>query len=167
MGEVRARRVSAPPGGTAVETSGIPKRMLVLGGAVAVSLGVLAAVLLGAGQKKEVERAAPGTGVEGEPVTAAQIPRAQPIAPPVVEQPQLRTGDPAAAVDQLRRAFAKARLYSQISVQGDQLELRSSACGDRQLETLLSQVSAQLAESGLHRVRCLEPHGQVVFSREL
>lgn len=158
--------MSAPPGGTAVETSGIPKRALVLGGAAAVSLGVVAAVLLGAG-KKEVVRATPGAGLESAAPTPVPLPRAQPIAAPVAEQPQLRTGNPAAAVEQLRRAFGKARLYSQISVQGDLLELRSSSCGDRQLETLLTQVSAQLSESGLHRVRCLEPHGQVVFSREL
>ncbi len=149
-----------------METSGIPKRFLVLGGAVAVSLGVATAVLLGAGEN-EGERAAPRAGVESETAPPAPIPRAQPIAEPVAEQPQLRASDPAASVEQLRRAFGKARLYSQISVQGDQLELRSSACGDRQLEALLSQVSAQLTESGLHRVRCLEPHGQVVFSREL
>jgi hypothetical protein len=159
--------MSAPPSGTAVEASGVSRRMLVMGGAVAASLGILAAVLLGADGQDEARKVEPAANPATESAAPARIPPAVPLAAPQVTQPQLRTGEQAAAVEQLRRAFGKARLYSQISIQGDQLELRSSACQDRQLIELLSQSSARLGESGLHRVRCLEPHGQVVFSREL
>ena len=159
--------MSAPPSGTAVEASAVSKRTLVMGGAVAASLGILAAVVLGAGGRDEARKVEPAASPAQDSAAPVRIPRAAPIAVPPVAQPQLRMGDQAAAVEQLRRAFGKARLYSQISIQGDQLELRSSACQDRQLIDVLSQSSAQLGESGLHRVRCLEPHGQVVFSREL
>lgn len=167
MADGRARRVSAPPSGTAVERSGPPPRALLLVGGAAAGLGVILAVLLarGGAEATPPEPSAPSQAPAVE--TAPVIDETPLLAPVAVTPAKAAVVSQAAAVEQLRRAFGKARLYSQISVAGDQLELRSSACEDQQLGDLLEQSRTQLAESGLHRVRCLQPHGQVVFSREL
>lgn len=158
--------MSGPPSGTAVEPSGVAPRTILLAGGVAAGIGILLAVLLTTGRGKA---AAPPALPQPTPVVATQTPAiaAPAVVAPVTTAPTVVVVTQAAALEQLRRAFAKARLYSQISVAGDQLELRSSSCEDHQLGDLLEQSRAQLAESGLHRVRCLQPHGQVVFTREL
>lgn len=157
--------MSGPPSGTAVEARGLSPKLL--GAGAAIALSALAVVLAVATSGNDAPRPAATT----EPTTAPEAPPPQRPAAPTPPLPQFApTTTPtsqAAAVDQLRRAFAKARLYSQISVQGDELELRSASCEDSQLSALLTQSRTALTESGLHRVRCLQPHGQVVFSREL
>lgn len=167
MPDGRARRVSAPPSGTAVERSGSPPRALLLVGGAAAGIGVLLAVLLARGGAEATPTPSPAPSQAPE-VEMVPVINETPVAAPVEVTPvKAAAVSQAAAVEQLRRAFGKARLYSQISVAGDQLELRSSACEDQQLGDLLERSRTQLAESGLHRVRCLQPHGQVVFSREL
>lgn len=158
--------MSGPPSGTAVEPSGVAPRTVLLASGVAVGVGVLLAVLLTTGKDKGT---APPAPPQPTPVVAAPTPAvvAPAVVAPTTTGPTVVVVTQDAALEQLRRAFAKARLYSQISVAGDQLELRSSSCEDRQLGDLLDQSRAQLAGSGLHRVRCLQPHGQVVFTREL
>jgi hypothetical protein len=163
--DARRRRTSAPPSGTALAPA--PRIGWWLGGgAAALSLIAAAALLTGddepaptAGAAIEPELAVP------EPAVRQALPR-----PALSSEPGPTPGggvSQAIAVDELRRAFGKARLYSQLSLQGDQLELRSTSCDDPQLAQLLDQVIDRLKQSGLHRVRCLQPHGQVVFSRDL
>ncbi len=166
-GGERARRISAPPSGTAVAPSRVAPRTFALVGAVALSAGVLAAVLIGMNDRRKPPEAPVATAPSSAlPAPQLAVPPPRFTAPQVLQPAQVQV-NPSGAVEQLRRAFAKARLYSQISVSGDVLELRSSACEDGQLVDLLDQSSATLTESGLHRVRCLQPHGQVVFTREL
>jgi hypothetical protein len=103
-------------------------------------------------------------------LASADEPAPTPTPAPVVAEPAREAAtevNQAAALDQLRREFGKARLYSQISVQGEQLELRSTSCSDSQLTGLLEQSRSLLTHSGLRHIRCLQPHGQVVFSRDL
>jgi hypothetical protein len=158
--------MSGPPSGTAVESSGIAPRTLLFAGGIAIGIGVLLAVLLTSGKGTSGK---PGVLPQPAPVVEAVQPAVvEPVVvAPAAPPPTVIVVTQASALEHLRRAFAKARVYSQISVTGDQLELRSSACEDRQLGDLLEQSRALLSESGLHRVRCLQPHGQVVFTREL
>lgn len=166
MADGRTRRVSAPPSGTAVERSGPPPRALLLVGGAAAGIGVLLAVLLTRGGAEATSPPAePGQAPAVE--TAPVIDETPLVAPVAVTPAKAAPVSQAAALEQLRSAFGKARLYSQISVAGDQLELRSSSCEEQQLGDLLERSRTMLAEAGLHRVRCLQPHGQVVFSREL
>lgn len=166
--DARARRVSAPPSGTAVERAGPPPRVFWVIGAVAAALGVSLAVLLARGESQATTAEEPPPREPSPEVTTPFIDETPIVTAPVApEVPQLAKVSQATAVEQLRRTFGKARLYSQISTVGDQLELRSAACDDQQLRDLLDQARTTLTESGLHRVRCLLPHGQVVFAREL
>jgi hypothetical protein len=158
--------MSAPPSGTSVETPRLSPRLLGAGAAIALSaVAVVAAVATSGGD----DVARPAAAAEPPPPAAPEAVRRPPAAPLPLPQPAVARGaaNQAAAIEQLRRAFAKARLYSQISVQGADLELRSAACEDAQLAALLAQSRTALTESGLRSVRCLQPHGQVVFSREL
>lgn len=161
----RSRRTSAPPSGTALAPEA-PSWGRWVGVGVAVS--VAGAVLLFALGGDAPRERAPEVD-EAPPQEVAPIAATRPA--PVAFEPESGSAptvvSQAVAIDQLRRAFGKARLYSQLSMQGDQLELRSAACDDPRLSELLDQVTATLHESGLRRVRCLQPHGQVVFSREL
>lgn len=155
--------MSGPPGGTAVEAPRFPARMIAAGVAIALAALVVVLVSLGGDEPARPRAAAP----EPPPAAPEMVQAVAPIAPVPVTEAASGAISQSSAVEQLRRAFGKARLYSQISVQGDELELRSASCDDSQLADLLTRSRAALTESGLRRVRCLQPHGQVVFSREL
>jgi hypothetical protein len=160
----RAKRLSGPPSGTSVEPSS-PSRQLIIGAAAgAVALALVAWVALRSGPTKAASPPATAGSASVEeptPPAAAALVVAE---PPRQAAEEVNQG---AAIDQLRREFGKARLYSQISVEGEQLELRSNSCGDSQLVGLLEQARSLLTHSGLRHIRCLQPHGQVVFSRDL
>lgn len=161
----RGKRLSVPPGGTSVEKPRISSGRMAAGIAVVAAMGIAAAFSLGRGGVAPARTALPQPEQSvGEIVT-------QIAAPLPFEDPGSDSGavpvTQTAALEQLRRAFAKARLYSQISVRGDEMELRSTSCGATELGELLEQSRSALSDSGIRRVRCLQPHGQVVFSRAL
>ena len=164
----RARRVSSPPGGTAVAAPTMRSRWLLAGFAVAAGAGVAAAVLVASGGRSAPSSspaAAEPAGDTAALVVAAAPAPAAPGGPSAEEGPALPQG--AAAIAGLRRAMGKARVYAQLAPDGDRLELRSSSCEDARLSALLEEAKAPLQQSGFRRVRCLQPHGQVVFERDL
>jgi hypothetical protein len=145
-------------------------RWLIAGAAASIAVGALAAVLLvrqgGAaavvpeGQAGEVPEQRGQRG-QREPAPAAvpsEVAAPEPVAAPPAS---------AAALGGLRSMLGKARLFAQLASAGDRLELRSASCGDSQLPTLLAEARDSLWQAGIRRVRCLEPHGQVVFERDL
>jgi hypothetical protein len=136
---------------------------LIAGGVLVTGAIIAMILLLRSGDTKSPAGVPPATA-EGSDDGTTQL-----AAPVAVEAPPRALSaevNQTAAVEQLRRQFGKARLYSQISVVGDQLELRSTSCEDKQLVDRIEEARPLLTESGLRHVRCLQPHGQVVFSRD-
>lgn len=139
-------------------------RWLVAGAAASVAVGALAAVLLvrqGGTVAVAPEGQAGGVSEQREPAPPAVVSE--------VEAPEPEAAPPvsAEALTGLRSMLGKARLFAQLASAGDRLELRSASCGDSQLPTLLAEARDSLWQAGIRRVRCLEPHGQVVFERDL
>lgn len=167
--EGRARRISAPPGGTAVEVPPGRGRWLALGLLLAVACGAGAAVALTRGPQSSAPPAPASEGVDERAAEAAE-----PVGRPAgarrgsapASAPAQRP-NPADAIGTLRRALSKARLFAQLAPDGEHLELRSASCDDSRLGALLDEAKEALVESGFRRVRCLQPHGQVVFERDL
>lgn len=147
----------APPSGS--------PRWLVAGAAASVVVGVVAALLLVRRSEPAVSAPAPSAGevvAEVEVQQATAVPEA--FASPEAEAAPVVS---AGALSGLRSMLGKARLFAQLASFGDRLELRSASCEDSQLAALLAEAREGLWQAGFRRVRCLAPHGQVVFERDL
>lgn len=146
-----------------MERTGARPAWVVAGLGLAVAAGVAVAVLRGGVASRADEPAAE----EPAPVSAplvTEAPAAQASAGPGT--PVLATNS-ANAIGALRAALGKARVYAQLAPDGDRLELRSGSCEEARFTALLDEFRATLQQAGFRRVRCLQPHGQVVFERDL
>lgn len=146
----------APPSGSS--------RWLVAGAAASVAVGAVAALLLA---RRPAPAASAPVQIEGEVLEEREAPPSSVAPEAVTPEPAAAPVASAGALGGLRSMLGKARLFAQLASAGDRLELRSASCDDSQLPTLLAEARDALLQAGIRRVRCLEPHGQVVFERDL
>jgi hypothetical protein len=93
--------------------------------------------------------------------TSAAVSESTGVALPVVPP---RRKDPSGAADQVEAALANERLYAKVTVQGGTVELRSSFCTESRLRAIVDGAAARFAAEGVASVRCVEPHGALVFT---
>lgn len=158
---------SSAAGGTAVAgpSGGMPVMAFVIGGVVALAI-VLFFALRGGGKKDE-PAAQPETAVSPEAPTAT-TPEADPTAAPDPSGGSaVAQRDPRAATSALDRALKKERLWGNVEVRGDRVDIRSSGCGDPGMKPLIEANASALRDGGLTHLRCLEQSGGVVFERDL
>lgn len=159
----RARRISGAPGGTSMAPAPSSSRWLVAGAAASIAVGALAAFLL----VRRPPAAAPPPASEQGALEAPGEPEPSAIVAPAEATPVAAPPASSEALGGLRSMLGKARLFAQLASAGDRLELRSASCDDSQLPVLLAEAREALWQAGIRHVRCLEPHGQVVFERDL
>jgi hypothetical protein len=90
---------------------------------------------------------------EGE-VALAPAPGAEPV-------------EAATALRQLDEALRSERLWAKLRVAGALIEIESALCDDAAMWPAIAGVAEALHASGARAVRCLAPHGAVVFERDL
>ena len=68
---------------------------------------------------------------------------------------------------ELRRTLERQRLWSQVTVTGDRVDVQSSSCDDPAMAPLLDSAAPAFKAAGLTSLRCLEQSGRVVTDRDL
>jgi hypothetical protein len=164
-GSGRIKRTTVEPGGTAVDSGGgFPWAAVIV--AVVVAAGI--ALFFGfRGGGKKVEP----TTTPAEPVAGTAAP-----APPPTAGPAPNVASPAQPVEapsphvlgaELDRQLKRQRLWSNVTVSGDRVDVRSQSCGDPQMKPALDAGTAGFHAAGLTKLRCMEQSGRVVFERDL
>lgn len=156
-------------GGTSVGGGGgLPVIPLLVGGGAA-----LAVVLFFALRKDTPATTTPApedAQVEVEPSGTAVSPP-EPTALPDPGAPDPTAGsaapDPTAAAAAFDRALKRERLWGTVSAVGERVDVRTGACNDPGMATLVARSSTLLRGAGLTRLRCMEQSGAVVFERDL
>jgi hypothetical protein len=167
-GSGRAKRATAEPGGTALESRDFPVAPFVA------ALGVAAAIIVvfsvrSAGKKTDVAARTLPAPIEAvaaplpplRPTAAAEAP--SPVAPGAAAQLQ----DPRIAAAELETALRFQRLWGRVEIAGARIDLRSGSCSDRAMRPLIESKKAVLRGAGLTRLRCVEQSGAVVFEHDL
>jgi hypothetical protein len=166
-----ARNSISPVGGTVVEDK--PNSWPI----IAIVIGIVVAILIGwqvkaafedyrhkvrhirdGGIVEEPETAPVQQPVINEPLTPAQQPPTQPVAPTV-------HADDIAHL--LESNLKKQRLWSTVTVTGDHVDVRSGACADAGMKPSIEALATSFHAAGLTQLRCLEQSGAVVFARAL
>jgi hypothetical protein len=156
-------------GGTAVEET--RKWPLYAGIGVAV-VGVIAIIALGSGSKSK-PKAAPTTNTAQptaqEPTTQQTVDTS---APPFQDDPQQRAQptnrpDPATVAAGLEHDLKKQRLWANVTISGNAVEVRSGSCGDAGMAPMLDGAAPAFKAAGLTKLRCVEQSGRVVSDRDL
>lgn len=163
----RAKRATAEPGGTAVETRGFPVAPVAIGGAV-VLVALVVVLSLRGGTKPAEPAAPPAPG----PIAAIAAPvQARSSVPIVVPSPAPDPGaaapDPGAAARALEQALRVQRLWGRAEIIGPRVDLRSGSCSDKAMQGLIANQRSVLHGAGLTRLRCVEQSGAVVFELDL
>ncbi len=81
--------------------------------------------------------------------------------------PQPTGPDPAVVAGNLQQDLKRQRLWSNVTVNGNRVEVRSGSCGDPAMAPLLDAAAPELKAAGMTRLRCVEQSGRVVSDREL
>lgn len=160
------RRLATSAGGTSLEGSGFPLVPVVIAVAVAAVIVVVFATR-GGGAK-------PASAGDPTDDVAAGTDDVEPPPPPTDDPtptftPTTRpTGpDPGAAVADLRRALSRERLWGTVEVAAPRVDVRSGACEDPNMGSVIDAATPPLRDAGLTKLRCLEQSGRVVFERDL
>lgn len=83
-------------------------------------------------------------------------------------RPQQPTGpDPATVAGNLERDLKRQRLWSNVTISGNRVEVRSGSCSDPGMGPLLDAAAGDFKAAGVTRMRCVEESGRVVSDREL
>jgi len=161
----RRAGITVDPGGTALPDRSRPLVPILSALAGAVLIVVIAIVVFGGSSKSEPPaEAAPSEATATVPAPQAAAPAQAPVA---TETPATRTPDPGAAAAGLERALRRQRLWSTVEVTGARVDVRSSACSEAALGSVIDARRDVLRDAGLTRLRCLEQSGRVVFERDL
>jgi hypothetical protein len=163
-GSGRIKRTTVEPGGTAVDSGGgFPWAAVIVAVVVA---GVIAVIFGFRGGSKKQEP----VSMPAEPVGSSLAP--SPVQTPTAPTPAVAAAQPAApsprvlAAD-LDRQLKRQRLWANVSVSGDRVDVRSQSCGDPQMKPALDAGTAGFHAAGLTKLRCMEESGHVVFERDL
>jgi hypothetical protein len=148
---------------------GVPWPVFAVGGGVVVLGLVLWLVLRHGGSAKA---AAPQPEQAAGPTTAAPAPT--PTRAPTPDDttptvaPTAPTGPrPAEVARDLKASLDRQRLWSDVSVQGNAIEVRTSACNDPLMAPTLDAAAATARAAGLAVFRCVSRSGGVVSQRAL
>lgn len=158
------RRVPAVvKGGTAVEEKRRWPLFAVLGVAVAAAALI---IVIGRGGNDTPTAAPVAQPVEeaSDPIEVAQNPAPFEDRSPT---PQPTGPDPTAAAASLERDLKRQRLWSNVTVSGTRVDVRSGSCGDPAMGPTLDGAAASLRAAGLTKLRCVEQSGRVVTDRDL
>lgn len=169
-GYVRCPKCQQPlprhrPRGIEGGTTIAPPRRSPLLPIIGVALIALALVVY-FGLRSRAPAAKPATPVaRAEPPPAPAQPTAEPQVPAAPEE---RSGpDPQQLASDLRRALERQRLWAQVTIVGDHVDVQSSSCGDPAMAPMLDAAAPGFKAAGLTRLRCLEQSGRVVTERAL
>lgn len=109
-----------------------------------------------------------------KPSTAATVDEPPPEPADIPDEPQTATApeeparpDPQHLANNLRRTLERQRLWSQVTIVGDHVDVQSSSCGDPAMAPVLDAAAPSFKAAGLTRLRCLEQSGRVVTERGL
>jgi hypothetical protein len=167
-GSGRAKRATAEPGGTALETRDFPIAPFVAALAVAAAIIIVFSVR-SAGKKTGA--AAPTLPAPIEAVAAPPAPvrptTAAASLSPVAQGSAAALQDPRAAAAELETALRFQRLWGRVELAGPRIDLRSGSCSDPAMRPLIESKQAVLRGAGLTRLRCVEQSGAVVFEHDL
>ena len=164
----RAKRTTAEPGGTALETSNFPVAP------VLAALGVAAAIIVvfslrAGGKKPDATPAALPAPIDAIalPTPARRPTVAAATAAPTAQEPGAIPMDPRTAANDLEATLRVQRLWGRAVINGSRIDLRSGSCADRAMQPLIEGKKAVLHSAGLTRLRCVEQSGAVVFEHDL
>ncbi len=149
-------------GGTAVAT---PRRspLLAIIGIALVAIAFVVYFGLRSSSKPPAKPAAPAAVNEPPPAPAAI-----PAEPQIAAAPEEPAGpDPQQLANDLRRTLERQRLWAQVTIVGDHVDVQSSSCGDPAMAPVLDAAAPSFKAAGLTRLRCLEQSGRVVTERGL
>ncbi len=114
------------------------------------------------------------SGPAPRPIAASPAAPPPPAAAATASAPELAaTPAPPSAPDaqrvasELRRTLERQRLWSQVTVTGDRVDVQSSSCDDPAMAPLLDSAAPAFKAAGLTSLRCLEQSGRVVTDRDL
>ena len=164
----RAKRATAEPGGTALETRNFPVVPVIA--ALGVAAAIIAVFSLRGGGKKTDAAAAvlPAPLAATSVAPAARPPVTTPVTPsPLAPAPGDAVMDPRTAANDLESTLRVQRLWGRAVINGSRIDLRSGSCADRAMRPLIEGKTAVLRSAGLTRLRCVEQSGAVVFERDL
>ena len=160
-------------GGTSVASSR-PSSTLITAIAAVATAAVAIAVwfFVNSGESPDRETAAEGeaaTRVDTEVRPAATRAPAVTAQPRVRPQPRPQQDDRLAdAVGRLSAELQSRRLWSNVSLDRAQptvVIVQSSLCEDRDMQQVVADFGKDLAANGATAVRCVAPHGGVIFEK--
>jgi hypothetical protein len=158
-----ARNSTSPVGGTTLEKRvGAP--MLVVTGAVVVGFAIL--VYFAARGDHHAPAAVADAAVVTAPARTDPVAALPPI-DPIAPSPAHQGPSPETLAGQLQHTLQHARLWSTVTVVGDRVDVRSSACSDPAMKPALDAAADSFKTAGLARLRCVEESGSVVIDRDL
>jgi len=167
-GSGRAKRATAEPGGTALESSHFPAVPVIA------ALGVAAAIiavfsLRGGGKRTDAATEALPAPIEAVALAppARRPTVAAATAAPGAQAPGEAAIDPRTAANELETTLRVQRLWGRAVINGSRIDLRSGSCADRAMQPLIEGKRAVLHSAGLTRLRCVEQSGAVVFEHDL
>ena len=157
------------PGGTAVAAVRSNAPVLAIVGLV--GLVIVAAIVYALLRKAP----APSAGAETSATSHAPLPvpvpgpvtAAPPAASPLAAAAVPTTPSAGAAANDLERDLQHRHLWSTVEIVGDGVDVRSSTCRDPAMKPVLDRAAGDFKLAGLHRLRCLEESGKLVFTRDL
>jgi hypothetical protein len=163
-----ARLQTNTAGGTSVESGGGFPVVPVVGAGLVLAIVIAVFALRGGDDKKQAPTATPTAAAPdaGGGTTATGAADPDPIPDPPT-QDQDTTADPSAATRALGNGLQRERLWGTVETIGTRIEIRSGACDDPKMATLIEASTPALRDGGLTKLRCLEQSGRVVFERDL
>jgi hypothetical protein len=162
----------AGAGGTALERSGgVPWPALVVALVAATGLVVWLAVRHGNSAKASTGSAQVAPDEVAGPTQPVAAPVAAPTPPPLdtpAPTPATPQGPrPDEVARQLKASLDRQRLWSTVSIVGDAIEVRSSACADPAIGPVFDTIVRAARAAGLTQLRCVSQSGGVVSQRAL
>lgn len=69
--------------------------------------------------------------------------------------------------NEFARSLSRQRLWSDVEVVGNRVEIRSGACEEPAMKTSVQGVAPSFKTAGIARLRCLDKSGRPVFEQDL
>jgi hypothetical protein len=153
------------PGGTALEEKK-PFPLVPLGIAVVGAVAIIAFFGLRGG-KHAAEAVPTRQPQQAQDVAPAPAPVAQPQVTFDLPPTEASGPTPASVAAELDHQLKRQRLWGTVEVFGPRVDVRSGACSDAGMASLIESSRSSLKGAGLTKLRCLEQSGRVVFERDL
>jgi hypothetical protein len=167
------KRNSIEPTGTALAARAAVPWPVIAGGVVLIGGLVLWLALRHGSSAKAASETAPE---DGPPSTAVAAPTPEPGGPPPAAPDEpTPTPTPARAAGprtdevarELKASLDRQRLWSDVTIQGTTIEVRTSSCADALMGPTLDTAIGAARAAGLTTLRCVSRSGGVVSQRAL